>query len=91
MSAPTNAARPSGVAMSAGIDSQGPISDNVFAAGTRRQAVERLIQDHAALFRDPMGAPLPEDPTVLGALARLMEDRGRSDAARRLREAAGSR
>ncbi|UCC24975.1 MAG: DUF1736 domain-containing protein [Gemmatimonadales bacterium] len=64
---------------------------NVFAAGTRRQAVERLIQEHAELFRDPLGASLPEDRSVLRALARLMDDRGRTDAAHRLREAAGSR
>jgi hypothetical protein len=63
--------------------------ENVFAAATRQQAVDRLVQEHAALFRDPLGAPLPREPAVLQALARLFHDRGQADAARRLREAAG--
>jgi hypothetical protein len=63
--------------------------ENVFAAATRQQAVDRLVQEHAALFRDPLGAALPREPGILRALARLFDDRGQTDAARRLREAAG--
>lgn len=63
--------------------------DNVFAAATRRQAVQRLVETHPDVFRDPMGAPLPQDPATLRALADLLDVRGQADGAARLRRAAG--
>jgi hypothetical protein len=51
--------------------------------------VERLVQEHREVFRDPMGAALPSDPAALRELAELLEDRGQADGARRLRAAVG--
>jgi len=48
------------------------------------------VPEHAALFRDPLAAPLPQESEVQQALARLFDARGQTDAARRLRESAGS-